>query len=321
LILHCGRVKIELMKFAHRLAHLFFPRESNNHKAKLIHSSSLTIITFALVLFQLVLTFLPKLGPSILGYAANIPPSEVIRLSNEKRVAAGLPALTENGTLSQAAQAKGADMLNKGYWAHVAPDGTQPWKFFTDVGYKYRYAGENLARDFSNSASAVEAWMASPSHRENLMSPKYKEIGVAVVEGQLAGVETTIIVQLFGTQYADSLPAVPVAEAKTQGTNTTLATPTAKPVAVTDLSNTEPTTVQTTNLQAVTPKKSLLSPFLTTRNLSLLIVCVLLVVLVVDGIVTNKRGIARIGGKSFAHVAFLGMILAIVLILKAGQII
>lgn len=309
------------MKFAHRLAHLFFPRESNNHKAKLLHSSSLTVITFALVLFQLVLTFIPKLSPSILGYAANIPPSEVIRLSNEKRAAAGLSPLEENATLSQAAQAKGADMLAKGYWAHVAPDGTQPWKFFTNAGYKYRYAGENLARDFSNPSSAVEAWMSSPSHRENLMSPKYKEIGVAVVEGNLAGVETTIIVQLFGTQYADSLPVVPVAEAKTQGTNTIMTTATTKPVAVANLATMEPTSIGNQNVEAVTPQKSFLSPFLTTRNISLLIVSVLLVVLVVDGITTNKKGIARISSRSFAHVAFLGMILAIVLILKAGQII
>src|SRR3972149_9755309 len=163
------------MKFAHKIAHLFWPQESNNQKAKLLHSSSLTFLTLALILFQGVLGFLPKLGPRILGYAANISPDEVIRLTNEKRAQNGLSPLTNNPTLSQAAQAKGADMLNRDYWAHVSPDGTQPWKFFTDFGYKYRYAGAHLARGFQNAPSAVDAWMASPSHKDNLLSPKYRE--------------------------------------------------------------------------------------------------------------------------------------------------
>src|SRR3972149_10673467 len=193
------------MKFIEHLAHLFVPRQSNNHKAKLLHPSSLTTLVLVLAVFQLSITFLPSFGEKVLGYAANISPDEVIRLTNEKRVANGFSPLTTNAVLSQAAQAKGADMLNKDYWAHVAPDGTQPWYFFTNFGYKYRYAGENLARDFQNPTSAVEAWMASPSHKENLLSSKYKEIGIAVVEGDLAGVDTTIIVQFFGTNLVDTL--------------------------------------------------------------------------------------------------------------------
>ena len=201
------------MNFIQKIAHLLIPRESNNQKAKLLHSSSLTLIAFAFILYPLIISFVPRFAPKILGFAANISPSEVVSLTNEKRVQAGLLPLTLNSTLSQAAQAKGADMLNKGYWAHVAPDGTQPWTFFTNFGYKYRYAGENLARDFSSASSAVEAWMNSPSHKENLLSSKYKEIGIGVVEGNLAGVDTTIIVQFFGTKYADTISA-PIAEAK-----------------------------------------------------------------------------------------------------------
>jgi len=82
----------------------------------------------------------------------------------EQRVSVGLLPLEANATLAQAAQAKAADMLNNNYWAHVSPDGTQPWSFFVNAGYSYRYAGENLARDFTNPASAVDAWMASPTN-------------------------------------------------------------------------------------------------------------------------------------------------------------
>ncbi|OGM16930.1 hypothetical protein A2V61_04210 [Candidatus Woesebacteria bacterium RBG_19FT_COMBO_47_8] len=311
------------MKFAHRLAHIFWPRESNNQKAKILHSSSLIIITVVLILFQGFISFFPKFGPRILGYAANISPDEIIRLTNEKRVQNGLAPLSLNSTLSQAAQAKGADMLNKDYWAHVAPDGTQPWKFFTDFGYRYRYAGENLARDFTNPASSVDAWMASPSHKENLLSPKYKEIGVAVIEGDLAGVDTTLVIQFFGTNYADTIPPAPIAQVTPTPVITSTPIPTqVVPSVVTATPIPLPSPSEAAGLTVLTAEKPtvLISPFNTTKTVSLAIVVVLLGVLVIDGVVTSRRRIARIGGRTFAHLSFLGMILAIVLILKAGQV-
>lgn len=311
------------MKFAHRIAHLVWPRESNNQKAKLLHSSSLTFLTIVLILFQGFITFFPKFGPNILGYAANISPDEVIRLTNEKRAQNGLAPVTLNSTLSQAAQAKGADMLNKDYWAHVAPDGTQPWKFFVDFGYKYRYAGENLARDFTNPSSTVDAWMNSPSHRENMLNPKYKDIGVAVVEGDLAGVDTTIVVQFFGTNYTDTIPAAPLAQATP--TPAVVATITPIPTITIPPATLTPTPLPTQEFQITTlpsqeSPKVLISPFNTTKTVSLAIVVILLGLLVIDGLVTSRRRIARIGGRTFAHLSFLGMILAIVLILRAGQV-
>lgn len=311
------------MKFIHRVAHLILPRESNNQKAKLLHNSSLSLVILAFIFYQLAINFIPQLAPKILGYAANISPSEVIRLTNEKRAQAGLPALVENSTLSQAALAKGADMLNKGYWAHVAPDGTQPWSFFTNFGYKYRFAGENLARDFSNPSAAVEAWMNSPSHRENLLSSKYKEIGIGVIEGSLAGVDTTIIVQFLGTKYADSIPVAPVAKAQEEAVVKPAATiaprpePTAKPV----VPEPSPVVIPVEDNSVIQMPGALISPFKVTRGVSLGIAGILLTVLVIDGTLVSRRRIARIGGRAFAHIAFIGMIIVIALLIKAGQII
>lgn len=302
------------MKIAHKIAHLIFPRESNNQKAKLLHPSGISILALFLILFQLVLTFIPHVGPSILGYAANISPAEVIRLTNEKRSQAGLLPLSENPILSAAAQAKGADMLNRDYWAHIAPDGTQPWKFFIDFGYKYRYAGENLARDFSNPSSAVDAWMASPTHKENLLSPKYKEVGIAVIEGDLAGVDTTIIVQFFGSKFVDTTPSVPLAEAQP-------AAVVAEEQSVSPVPAFIPVTEVKEGVAPAVKSDIFISPFSTTRSLSLFVVGILLAVLVLDGVLISRRRIVRIGGRTLAHIAFLGMIIAIALILEAGQII
>lgn len=298
------------MKIAHHLAHTFLPHHTNNHRAKVLHPSAITLLAISLIIFQLGLQLVGKIRtPSgqVLGYAANISVDEVVRLTNLKRAEAGLPTLKVNPNLSKGAYAKGQYMLEKDFWAHVAPDGTQPWKFFGDVGYKYRYAGENLARDFSNPSSAIDAWMASPTHKENMLSPKYQEIGIGIVEGDLAGVDTTIIVQFFGTAIADTIPITPVAEASGISTSVAEATP-------------EPTPV--VSLAAASPVPHvLISPFNTTRSVSLALVGVLMAALIIDVVIVSRRRIARASSRSIAHIAFLGMLIAIILIVRAGQII
>lgn len=297
-----------------KLIHLLIPRESNNHKAKILHSSSLVIIALFLVVFQEIISYLPKINPSILGYASNISIQDVVRLTNQKRSEAGLPTLSYNQTLSDAAYTKGRDMIDRDYWAHVAPDGTQPWKFFGQFGYKYRYAGENLARDFSNASSAIDAWMNSPTHRENILNPKYKEIGIGVVEGNLAGSDTTIVVQFFGATYADKV-VLPIAEAaKTETTPQVEVKPTAVPVTV---------NLPEVKSEISTPKPDqqiLVSPFTTTRSVSSIVVAILLLIFIVDAILVSRRKITRIAGRTFSHVVFLLMILAIMVILKSGKI-
>jgi len=64
----------------------------------------------------------------------------------------------------------------------------------------------------------------------------------------------------------------------------------------------------------------LLSPFDTTRSISLATIILLSIVMIIDAVVIARRKIPRVGGRTFAHLAFLGMILALILIAKAGQI-
>src|SRR3990172_851105 len=307
------------MYLAYTLAHYFFPRHSNNHKAKILHASTLFILILSLIFYQIVLQFLPLTGLKILGYASNIPPEAIIELINQKRNDAGLGKLEYNAQLAQSARAKGEHMLSQDYWAHIAPDGTQPWKFFTDAGYIYRFAGENLARDFSDPTSAVSAWMASPSHKENLLSSKYKDTGVAVVEGDLNGVETTLIVQLFGSPYTDTTPALPVASANVG--NSVTPTPYLEPTLIPQVAQAETQEEQITPSGDVSVKpRVMISPFSTTKGMSLITVGLLLFVLVVDGLVIANKKITRIGGRTVAHLAFLGMVLIIIIIAQAGEI-
>ena len=309
------------MKVLEKLIHFLIPRQSNNHKAKILHSSSLIVITVLMIIFQGIINFVPKINPNILGYASNISIQEVVNLTNQKRLEAGLSTLSLNQTLSSAAYTKGRDMIDRDYWAHVAPDGTQPWKFFTSFGYKYRYAGENLARDFSNASSAMDAWMNSPTHKENILNPKYKEIGIGVVEGDLAGTDTTIIVQFFGATYADKV-VQPIAQAaKIEKTVAPTVAPTVIP---TDTPIPIEIIKPQVKAEITTPKPNqevLISPFTTTRNVSVIIVIILLLVFMLDAFLVSRRRITRIAGRTFSHVAFLLMILAIIMILKSGKII
>src|SRR4030042_2466483 len=318
------------MNIAYTLVHYLYPQNSNNQKAKLLHTSTLFALSIFLIIYQVILQAFPLTGSKILGYAANIPPDEIIRLTNIKRQEAGISDLQYNAGLTQAAKAKGEHMLANDYWSHVAPYGTEPWKFFTDSGYRYRYAGENLARDFSDPASAISAWMASPSHKDNMLSGKYKEIGVAVVEGDLNGVDTTIIVQLFGTQLVDTTPQVPIAKAgRETATSVNPATqPTVTPIpTLAPVAQVSPTMIIEQGKITVQPVEEkantfqlLISPFKSTKDISVAITTILIVVMVFDGIVIARRKITRVGGRSFAHIAFLGMILTILLIAKAGEI-
>lgn len=302
-----------------KLIHLLIPRESNNHKAKILHTSSLFLIALLMVFFQGVINLFSALKPDILGYASQISATEIVRITNIKRAETGLGELTLNQTLSSAAYTKGRDMIDRDYWAHVSPDGTQPWKFFSEFGYKYRYAGENLARDFSNASAAVDAWMNSPTHRENMLNPKYKEIGIGVVEGDLAGSDTTIIVQFFGARYTDTVHE-PLADKGSQSVAVTVPEATSIPAT----NNTTPipeVKSEVKNVEPVINQQVLVSPFVTTKNTSFVVVALLLIVFLVDALLVSKRRITRIAGRTFAHFIFLAMILTIVVILKNGRLV
>lgn len=144
--------------------------------------------------FLLLLLLLP-LPPSD-GPEVTINPESVVQLSNEERRARRLPALTVSERLTEAARAKAEDMMRHQYFKHAL------WEsFIRRSGYRYCLAGENLGLAHTTSAEVVQAWMESPSHRDNLLKGTYREIGVAVVRGTYKGIkDVTITVQMFGAK-------------------------------------------------------------------------------------------------------------------------
>src|SRR3954469_18342178 len=76
---------------------------------------------------------------------ADITPAAVIQSVNTQRVQHGLAPLATSTKLMAVAQDKVNDEVSKGYFAHVSPDGHDPWYWFAKESYRWRYAGENLA--------------------------------------------------------------------------------------------------------------------------------------------------------------------------------
>jgi len=306
------------------LQHLFLPHHTNNQRARILHPTSLGIIIGIFAVFQVFLTQISRYHPDILGYASQISPAEVIRLTNIQRANNGLQALKTDAQLSAAAAQKASDMFAKNYWAHISPTGTQPWYFITQSGYIYRYAGENLARDFADPNSVVNAWMNSPTHRENLLSNRYSDIGVAVVDGNLSGHDTTLVVQMFGTRLSANTAQVsgasavvakaviaPITSPKPALPTGTIA-PTIVPTLVPVVAISQPNSPQSNITQ--------IDPFKATKVVSLIILGILAVVLIADVFIVNQKKLYRWTSKSFAHFIFIGMLIIAATTIIRGQI-
>ena len=104
--------------------------------------------------------------------------SQVVKLVNVERAKLGLQPLTENWQLSRVARYKSADMATKNYFSHTSPTYGSPFKMMESFGIKYSSAGENIAYGQKTPEQVMTAWMNSPGHRSNIMSPSYSQIGV-----------------------------------------------------------------------------------------------------------------------------------------------
>ncbi|MFZ5987056.1 MAG: SafA/ExsA family spore coat assembly protein [Bacillota bacterium] len=110
--------------------------------------------------------------------------NEVIRLVNIERSKKGLQALKTNWQVSRVARYKSQDMVDKGYFSHTSPTYGSPFRMMESFGIRYSAAGENIAMGQRTPAEVMNAWMNSPGHRNNILSPSFTEIGVGLAKAQ-----------------------------------------------------------------------------------------------------------------------------------------
>jgi len=191
---------------------------------------------------------------NVLDYATDLSISELLQDTNDQRVANSLGGLTLNAKLNQAAQAKADDMAARDYWAHNTPEGNPPWVFFTNAGYQYQTAGENLAYGFDSSSHTVAGWMASPGHRANILNTSYSEVGFGYANAanyQGTGPETIIVAEYASPQVLAAAPAAPPAAVPSAATSASAAPVTPAP--------TTPTPAQDTPHNAVATQKPIVA--------------------------------------------------------------
>lgn len=304
-------------KFLDYVHHLFIPREDNNYRSKALHLNYLAVYLLIALTFTVIFKQVTHGAQSVLGYATDITVEKLSQLTNVERTKYNLSTLTYNDTLATAAQKKAADMFAKNYWAHYAPDGATPWDFIHSAGYKYEYAGENLAKNFLYSQGVVDAWMNSPSHRENILRKEYTDVGYAVVNGILNGEQTTLVVQMFGKPITTAavLSDQPITS-KVEAAEQTIPVVTAAPEIPLPEITSVPEKVAATSAKSAS--NSLMMMFL---NGNVLFLIFMIVALLLDLRYAAKMKITRTGGKNLAHLMFFGFIfVGLVMILVKGSI-
>lgn len=102
--------------------------------------------------------------------------NEVVRLVNEERAKAGLPALTVDRGAASAAQVRAKEIERS--FSHTRPDGSSFNSALTEAGVNFRGAGENIAYGQNSPEKVMEGWMNSSGHRANILNSSYTSIGV-----------------------------------------------------------------------------------------------------------------------------------------------
>ena len=100
----------------------------------------------------------------------------VLKLVNEERAKAGLPALTLHAGATRAAQQRAGEIETS--FSHTRPDGSNFTTALTAAGVSYRAAGENIAYGQKSAKQVMQDWMNSAGHRANIMNANYSSIGI-----------------------------------------------------------------------------------------------------------------------------------------------
>ncbi len=282
----------------------FIPHRDTHKKAHLISWEALLIYILFFIFLQVGFSIISYTKPGVLGISSSVDQKTLIELTNKERIEKGLPALVENEALNKAAQLKAENMLSENYWAHFAPSGKTPWDFIIGAGYKFTFAGENLAKNFYSSDEVVKAWMASPTHRDNLLNSKYKDIGIAVLEGVLNGQKTTLVVQEFGTTQ------IGVQEASIDVSG--------KKVTVSQEEFEKPLFL---GVAEIKPNiKPMLDPYIVFKTAGFSIILIIAVLLIIDIWVLKRRGVFRISSHNIAHMALLSLAAGSLYMVSPGAI-
>lgn len=104
--------------------------------------------------------------------------NEVYEITNNYRSLVGVPSLTLDSSLVEAASIRAKELSNS--FSHTRPNGSSCFTVLSELGISYGTAGENIAAGYSSSQSVMEGWRSSSGHYQNIIFSKFKKIGIGV---------------------------------------------------------------------------------------------------------------------------------------------
>jgi uncharacterized protein YkwD len=131
---------------------------------------------------------------------------------NVFRTAHHLAPLRLSSALTMSARQHSQEMATDGYFAHESSDGSAFWKriqrYYTSSPFHYWSVGENLlwSSPDVDPQGALKLWIDSPEHRANLLTARWREIGVSAIHvaaapGTYNGLDVTIVTTDFGVRH------------------------------------------------------------------------------------------------------------------------
>ncbi|HWR31052.1 MAG TPA: CAP domain-containing protein [Negativicutes bacterium] len=165
-------------------------------KHKIWHAKRKTVVFFLLLIGFLMVQYVGVSAapardvippPMATGYVLSSIEQKAVLLLNEDRKNAGLEPLQVNLKLSKLAADYAKDMNTRKFFAHIDPDGKDPFDRMAAIGIDFPNAGENIALS-PDVETAHKMLMDSPLHRENILNPKFTEIGIGVRSDSRGGV-------------------------------------------------------------------------------------------------------------------------------------
>ena len=104
--------------------------------------------------------------------------NEVYEITNNYRSLVGVSSLTLDSSLVEAASIRAKELSAS--FSHTRPNGSSCFTVLSELGISYGTAGENIAAGYSSSQSVMEGWRSSSGHYQNIISSKFKKIGIGV---------------------------------------------------------------------------------------------------------------------------------------------
>ena len=185
----------------------FIPGPHNDHQPYILKKRAVSFILKFVLIVEILFLIQMFLVAPYTNIFSSVLSNVLVDLTNINRQNNSVFALETNPLLEQAAKMKAEDMAQNGYFSHTSPTGKTPWEWLDEVGYKFKYAGENLAVNFVDSEDIERAWMNSPGHRENILSVNFTEIGISTARGPYKGREAIFVVQFFAQPKIDGMSA------------------------------------------------------------------------------------------------------------------